>query len=246
VTRPPPGRQPPQANGLRPVQAHAGRPGAAAHSPKGDTPPRGGGAEGASGARRIGLFGGSFDPVHNAHLALARQALDDLRLDELRWVPAGNPWQKARALAPAVHREAMLRLAIDGEPRFVLERCELLHQGPSYTLDTVRKLQAAQPAAQWFLLIGQDQYAGMHSWHRFEELLQRVTLAVAHRPASAGPADPRVRAACKVDLRWPPMDVSATDIRARVAAGLDIAALVPPAVAHYIHQHRLYRGSAGS
>jgi nicotinate-nucleotide adenylyltransferase len=196
--------------------------------------------------QRIGLFGGSFDPVHNAHLALARQALAELRLDELRWVPVGQPWQKLRPLTPAAQREAMLRLAIGGEPRFVVERGELERPGPSYTLDTVRELQAVAPDAQWFLVIGQDQYAGLHTWFGFEELLPLVTLAVAWRPDAPPSADARVRAAAQVALALPPMAVSATDIRQRVGAGKDISALVPPAVALYIHQHRLYRGTAGS
>jgi nicotinate-nucleotide adenylyltransferase len=195
---------------------------------------------------RVGLFGGSFDPVHLAHLALARQALHQLQLDQLRWVPAGQPWQKARTLAPAADREAMLRLAIDGEPGFMLERSELERPGPSYTLDTVRELQADQPAATWFLIIGGDQHAGLHTWFGFEELLQRVTLAVAQRPGAAACADARVRAAATCTLLLPDMAVSATDIRRRVAAGLDITALVPPAVAHYIHRHRLYQGTHGS
>jgi nicotinate-nucleotide adenylyltransferase len=196
--------------------------------------------------KRIGLFGGSFDPVHNAHLALGRQALAELQLDELRWVPVGQAWQKARVLTPAAQREAMLRLAIDGEPGFVLERCELQRPGPSYTLDTVRELQAEAPDARWFLVIGQDQYAGLHTWVGFEQLLARVTLAVARRPDANNAVDARLRAAPHVALALPPMSVSATDIRRRVAAGMDISALVPPAVALYIHQHRLYRGSAGS
>jgi nicotinate-nucleotide adenylyltransferase len=196
--------------------------------------------------RRIGLFGGSFDPVHAAHLALARRALADLGLDELRWIPAGQPWQKARALTATVHREAMLRLAIAGEPRFVLERCELMREGPSYTIDTVRELQAAAPGASWFLVIGQDQYAGLHTWHRFDELLQRVTLAVALRPGAAAEADARVRAVPMQRITLPPMPVSATDIRGRVAAGEAIADLVPPAVADYIDRHRLYRSESGS
>jgi nicotinate-nucleotide adenylyltransferase len=196
--------------------------------------------------RRIGLFGGSFDPVHHAHLALARQAQDQLQLDELRWVPVGQAWQKARVLTPAAQREAMLRLAIEGEARFVLERCELQRAGPSYTLDTLRELQAATPGSDWFLLIGQDQYRNLHTWHGVDELLQRVTLAVAQRSDEPAEADARVRAAPRVALALPPMDISATDIRQRVAAGSDISSLVPPAVALYIYQHGLYRGIAGS
>lgn len=197
--------------------------------------------------RRIGLFGGSFDPVHNAHLALARQARDQLQLDELRFVPVGHAWQKSRTLTPGAQREAMLRLAIAGERGFVVERCELRRPGPSYTLDTVRALQAGAPAAQWYLIIGDDQYRNLHTWHGFEELLQRVALAVAQRPHDAprASADARVRAAGCVDLALPPLALSSSDIRARVAAGTDIATLVPPSVALYIRQHGLYR-AAGS
>ena len=139
-----------------------------------------------------------------------------------------------------------LGLAIADEPRFVLEDCELRRPGPSYTLDTVRELQAATPGAQWFLVIGQDQYAGLHTWFGFEQLLPRVTLAVAQRPGARTPADARVHAAAQVALALPPTAVSATHVRARLAAGQDIGALVPPAVALYIRQQGLYRGTTGS
>ena len=236
----------PEAAILLAVPARAGGPGAAARSPKADTSPRGRDAAGVSGVRHIGLFGGSFDPVHNAHLALARHALDELALDALCWVPTGQPWQKTRVMTPAVHREAMLRLAIGNDPHSRLERCELERDGPSYTLDTVRELQAANGDARWFLIIGQDQFAGLHTWRGFEELLPRVTLAVAMRPGAPASADARVLAAPRCELRMPAMAISSTDIRGRIAAGLDVSALVPPAVAQYIHQHHLYRGSTGS
>ena len=190
--------------------------------------------------RRVGIFGGSFDPVHNAHLALAREAVGQLALDELRWVPAGHPWQKTRPMTPAADREAMVRLAIAAEPRFTLSRIELEREGPSYTADTVLQLDAAEPGVEWFLVIGQDQYAGFHTWERWDEIVARATLAVADRPGAAPVADPSVLRAGRAVVALPPQDVSSTAIRERRAAGAPIDDLVPPAVARYIESHRLY------
>ncbi|MDP1692237.1 MAG: nicotinate-nucleotide adenylyltransferase [Burkholderiaceae bacterium] len=209
--------------------------------PKANTPPRGGGAIGVSGAvRRIGLLGGTFDPVHNAHVALACVALDTLALDQLRWVPAGEPWQKTRRITSGADRIAMLDLAIAGEPRFVLERCEIDRMGPSYTFDTVRNLQQREPNAQWFLIVGRDQFANLHTWHRWKELLSLVTLAVAARPGAAQPADAQVQGRAYQVLPLPTMEVSASTIRERLSRGEGIDNLVPPGVARYIGQHALY------
>ena len=105
---------------------------------------------------KIGLLGGSFDPPHNGHVALARSALAHLALDELRWLPVGLQWQKRRRPTRAADRQAMVALAIDGEPHFVVDDRELRRRGPSYTVATLRELNAEQPA-EWFLVIGQDQ-----------------------------------------------------------------------------------------
>ena len=197
-----------------------------------------------TGVRRIGLMGGSFDPVHQAHVALATEALRHLGLTEVRWIPVGQPWQKARQLAAPQHRLAMVALAIAHEPRFVLDPIEVNRPGPSYTLDTVqalqaqhRQTQAADSTAEWFLIIGQDQYANLPTWHGWQTLLQCVTLAVSCRGGLAPQAPSEL-------AQVPPLAVSSTDIRARLSRGQGAQtlapALVPVTVAGYIANHQLY------
>ncbi|MCV2423360.1 nicotinate-nucleotide adenylyltransferase [Paucibacter sp. DJ2R-2] len=192
---------------------------------------------------RVGLFGGSFDPVHVAHLALARCALEQLELDQLLWLPAGRPWQKTgRGLASPEHRRTMVALMLAGESRFVIDDSELERDGASYTIDTVRARQAAHPDEDLFLVIGQDQYERLHSWREWRELLQRVTLAVAARAGQEvrGSADVQMEPHSLLKLALPAMQVSSTQVRELASRGEDIRPLVGDAVAGYIAQHRLY------
>jgi nicotinate-nucleotide adenylyltransferase len=146
-------------------------------------------------------------------------------------------------LAPMAHREAMVALAIEGEPRFTLSRIETRRAGPSYTVDTMREIEALRPGTRWHLLIGADQYAGFHTWHGWQELLGLVTLAVAGRGAipASDHVDPAALRVPHETVSLPTMAVSSTDIRARLSRGEPIDGLAPAAVARYIARHHLYR-----
>jgi len=200
---------------------------------------------------RIGVFGGAFDPPHNAHLALVRAALAQLSLAELRIFPTGQAWHKERPLSPAADRLAMTRLAFEGLEKTVVDTREIDRPGATYTLDTLRELQAERPDAQLVLIVGADQALALPRWHGFSEIASIAIISVANRAASTGPSapfDPQALAFLPADARFeqlliPPMDTSATDVRARAAHGDDLGALVPPAVARYIDRHHLYRSA---
>jgi nicotinate-nucleotide adenylyltransferase len=191
---------------------------------------------------RLGIYGGSFDPVHLGHLLLARDALEQCRLDAVLFVPcAQSPLKSRRAFASDVQRVAMLQAALRGEPRFWLSRCELERPAPSYSIDTAREIHDAFPQAQLFWLIGHDQWAQLDRWRDPGELRRLVRFIRFTRGETAPPAparrDPRV-----LDLPRPRrVDISATEIRRRVKSRLPIDHLVPEAVAARIRRHRLYQ-----
>jgi nicotinate-nucleotide adenylyltransferase len=193
---------------------------------------------------RLGVFGGSFDPPHLAHVALARAAVEQLALDELRVLPTGQAWHKARALTPAEHRLAMALEAFAEVPRTVVDDRELRRSGPTYTVDTLRQLREERPQAELVLVIGADQAEALHSWRETGEILRLATVAVAAR-ARPDPDAPPFDASTLPGGRFaavelPPMPVSATQVRALVGAGQGIGHLVPPGVASYIARHDLY------
>jgi nicotinate-nucleotide adenylyltransferase len=190
---------------------------------------------------RLGVFGGTFDPPHIGHLALAERARDRLRLDRVLFVPAGQPPHKTRAgMSSAQDRLAMTRLAVRGAPAFRVSTMELRAEGPSFTARTVRAL--ARPGRRIFLLIGGDSLDDFRTWRDYEDILVRVTLAVAERPG-AGVAPARAWARRR-RVSWignPPLDVSSTMIRALARERRSMRYLVPDAVARYIERRALYR-----
>lgn len=211
---------------------------------------------------RLGVLGGTFDPVHLGHLRAALEVAEALDLPELRFVPARTPPHKRdEPITPVEHRVAMLRLAVHGVPRFRVDLRELERQGPSYTIDTVRSYLAE--GLRPTFLMGLDSYLELATWHDYEALLAACDHAVMTRPGYApqpiertlplaaarafwyDPAISGYRHESGVTLRFmavTPLEISSTQVREAVRAGRSPAFLVPRAVERYISKHRLYTG----
>jgi nicotinate-nucleotide adenylyltransferase len=184
---------------------------------------------------RIGIYGGTFNPVHHGHLILARQALEEFKLDRLIFVPAAeSPFKIQNHTAPAGDRLAMLRLAIAGEDRFSVDPLEIERGGISYSIDTVKMFRSRDPEAELFFLVGEDNADRLTEWHRFEELKKLVCFIVLSRSEDFESSEYPV-----VQRR---IEISSTEIRNRVAKQESITYLVPESVKHYIEQHQLYQG----
>lgn len=199
------------------------------------------------GLRRHGLLGGSFDPVHLAHVALARHAFHHLQLDCVTLIPAANPWQRGALGASGAQRLDMLRLAIADEPGLAVSSIEIDREGQTYTIDTLRALPKDEA---YFWVLGSDQLENFCSWRAWEEISERVDLAVAARPGSS-PTPPAALQAHLESLGrtlhtvpMPPTELSATAIRERIATGQTTAGMLHPGVAQYIQLHGLYRPTA--
>jgi nicotinate-nucleotide adenylyltransferase len=187
----------------------------------------------------IGLFGGSFNPVHIGHLLLARAALEELSLGRLFFIPAAqSPFKPGLSLAEPQERLRLLRLALARFNRCSVDEQEIARGGVSYSIDTVRNYAARYPDARLWYLIGADHAQFLPKWREAEELARLVQFAIIPRPGEAASALPSPFRGTA--LKGWPIDVSASQIRDRVQAELPIDDLVPPAVAEAIHNNRLY------
>jgi nicotinate-nucleotide adenylyltransferase len=191
---------------------------------------------------RLALFGGTFDPIHHAHLAVAAAARHQLNLDQVLFMVANVPWQKAqqRHISSAADRLAMTQAAVAGRVGFVASDLEITRGGDSYTADTLEELHRQYVNAEIFLLIGSDLVDDLPTWKRWEELPGRCTLAIAYRPGEEArgelaPGWP------SVDIRLPALELSSTELRDMVAAGRPLDFLVPDPVIDLIAERGLYR-----
>ncbi|HEY9280305.1 MAG TPA: nicotinate (nicotinamide) nucleotide adenylyltransferase [Eoetvoesiella sp.] len=194
--------------------------------------------------KKIGLLGGSFDPVHLAHIALADTACQELKLETVELIPAANPWQRKPLSASPQHRIAMLKLAIARKPNLRLNPVEIERGGKTYTIDTLKELP---PGVQYYWILGADQLGNFCSWHYWEDIAARVHLVVAQRPgtdvAVPDPLQQHLTALNRplIHLPFEPMPISASDIRHRLASGQVVDGLLDPAVAQYIQRNNLYQ-----
>lgn len=184
--------------------------------------------------KKIGVYGGTFDPIHYGHLILAREALEQLQLEQIVFVPAAlSPHKLGQAPTPAPLRVEMLQRAVEGESRFQIDEIELNRPPPSFTIDTVMELRGRGDPLEIFYLIGSDNLPALDTWHRIDELRTLVRFVVLERGhATVDSAYPTIRRQ---------IDISATEIRNRVATGRSIQYLVPPAVEEIIRLRQLYQ-----
>jgi nicotinate-nucleotide adenylyltransferase len=191
---------------------------------------------------KLGLFGGTFDPVHHGHLIVAEYVREQIGLDRVLFIPTLiSPHKTDAPVTSPAHRLAMLREGIKVNPFFQVSDMEIERGGVSYTVDTLRLMGEENATDEFFLLIGADNLMEFRSWKEPGEIVKRARLVVMNRPGFAGaPVDPLLPGDI-IQCAVPSIDISSTEIRRRVQQGLTISYLVPPPVARYIGRHRLYR-----
>lgn len=190
---------------------------------------------------RLGVMGGTFDPIHLGHLVAADSAAKHFKLDSVIFIPAGQPWQKSTFASPP-HRLAMTKLAVAPHPNFQVSTIEIDRAGPTYTVDTLEQLRTLEPEAELFFIAGADSLAGMETWKNPQQLWSLATFIGVSRPGYSLTSTVSSRARLEL-LEIPALSVSSTDIRAKVKAGESLDGLVPEAVSQYIKDQNLYQGA---
>ncbi|HZZ98004.1 MAG TPA: nicotinate-nucleotide adenylyltransferase [Jatrophihabitantaceae bacterium] len=192
-------------------------------------------------ARRVGIMGGTFDPIHHGHLVAASEVATLYDLDEVIFVPTGAPWQKSeRQVSPAEHRYLMAVIATASNPRFWVSRVDIDRAGPTYTIDTISDIAAQRPGAELFFITGADALAQILSWKNAEDALQLARFVGVTRPGYDLSDDHLPSDSVRL-LDVPAMAISSSDCRQRVADGRPVWYLVPDGVVQYINKHHLYR-----
>jgi nicotinate-nucleotide adenylyltransferase len=196
-----------------------------------------------TGALRVGIMGGTFDPIHHGHLVAASEVAARFRLDEVVFVPTGAPWQKTdRQVSTAEHRYLMAVIATASNPRFWVSRVDIDRGGPTYTVDTINDIGAMRPGAELFFITGADALAQILSWKNPQDALSVAHFIGVTRPGyELSDEHLPVAAATLIDV--PAMAISSSVCRARVRSGQPIWYLVPDGVVQYIAKHRLYQGA---
>ncbi len=197
---------------------------------------------------KIGVFGGTFDPIHNGHIVLAETARETLELDEIIFIPAGVPWLKSEQnISQACHRMAMVKLVVNYRSHFSISDMEIRREGPSYMADTLSEIHAAvEPGTALYLITGMDSIMDLGRWHKPQRVLELCTLVTVSRPGFPdfnSKVLERIRMGASgalVQLDSPLVDISGTEIRTRLSQGLPISTLVPESVEHYIFSKKLY------
>ncbi|WP_019179049.1 nicotinate-nucleotide adenylyltransferase [Microbacterium yannicii] len=188
---------------------------------------------------RIGVMGGTFDPIHHGHLVAASEVAQWFDLDEVVFVPTGEPWQKER-VSPSEHRYLMTVIATASNPRFTVSRVDIDRSGPTYTIDTLRDLKALRPDAELFFITGADAIAQILSWRDHDELWDLAHFVAVSRPGHVLNTD-GLPSEDVSQLEIPALSISSTDCRDRVKRGHPVWYLVPDGVVQYIAKHHLYR-----
>lgn len=192
---------------------------------------------------KIGLLGGSFNPIHKAHIKLALSALEQLPLQHVELLPAGQPWQKDNLSVSAEHRLQMLKIAVEGHPQILFNTMEIERDGPTYTIDTVNQLD---DGVDYYWLMGTDQLQNFPTWNGWQEIMQKLTLVVAKRPDYTSEIPQEMLTAQVpgkeiIQIDFDEVDISSTEVRQRLANNQDVSDYVHPEVIRYIQKHNLYK-----